>query len=105
MPRAGNFGSAAVAIPRSHSGGGAPPRPPARYLFPDWFVLSRRGADSDASLGRRSWMGSKREPNSRGPVFKIAGFMLAFCENFAKASRTSQRILRLRHPASVFRLN
>jgi hypothetical protein len=38
-------------------------------------------------------------------VFKIAGFVLAFCENFARASRALKRILRLRHPASVLRLN
>ena len=37
------------------------------------------------------------------PVFKIAGFVFAFCENFAKASRTSKRILRLWHLASMLR--
>ncbi len=68
MLRAGNFGSVAVAIPRSDSGGGAPPRLPARPFFPDWVVLSRRrGAVtvSGASLGQRSRVGSKREPDSQ----------------------------------------
>ncbi len=67
MLRAGNFGSAAVAIPRSHPGGGAPPRPPARPFGSYWVVLRLgRGAGLGASLGRRSRAGSKREPSSRG---------------------------------------
>ena len=70
MLRAGNFGSAAVAIPRSHSGGGAPPRPPARPFGSYWAVLRLgRGAGLGASLGRRSRAGSKREPSSRGSSF------------------------------------
>ena len=67
MLRAGNFGSAAVAIPRSHPGGGAPPRPLARPFGSYWVVLRRgRGAGLGASLGRRSRAGSKREPNLQG---------------------------------------
>ena len=66
MLRAGNFGSAAVAIPRSHPGGGAPPRPPARPFGSYWVVLRLgRGADLGVSLGQRSRAGSKREPDSR----------------------------------------
>ena len=66
MLRAGNFGSAAVAIPRSHPGGGAPPRPLARPFGSYWVVLRLgRGAGLGVSLGRRSRAGSKREPNLR----------------------------------------
>ena len=62
----GEPGSAAVDARRSRAGGGVPPRSPARPFFPYWVVLSRRrGAGLGVSLGRRSWVGSKREPNSR----------------------------------------
>ena len=44
-------------------------------------------------------------PIREDPVFSIAGFTPAFCDNFAKASRPSQRILRQRRPASVLRSN
>ena len=73
MLRAENFGSAAVAIPRSHAGGGAPPRSPARPLDSYWVVLRLgRGAGLGVSLGRRSRAGSKREPDSQR--FHIAEF-------------------------------
>ena len=66
MLRAGNFGSAAAAVRRSHSGGGATPRSPTLPFFSHWVVLRLgRGSGLGVSLGRRSRAGSKREPNSR----------------------------------------
>ena len=60
----GEPGSAAVDARRSRAGGGVPPRSPAWPFFPYWVVLRLgRGAVSGASLGQRSWVGSKREPD------------------------------------------